>query len=72
MTGDAVGIFAGTLKHSGLISATAATVEGGRVVLKGGASLEVDGKVAASKGEVGGQVLATANKVMLRSVGPIE
>ena len=35
ITGDAVGIFAGTLKHSGLISATQASTDGGKVVLRG-------------------------------------
>src|SRR4051812_15362347 len=34
LQGDAVGIFAGTLRHSGQINATAVTVDGGKVVLK--------------------------------------
>jgi filamentous hemagglutinin family protein len=33
LKGDAVGMFAGTLRHSGLISAQAVTTEGGKVVL---------------------------------------
>ena len=72
LTGDAVGIFAGTLRHSGLISATAATSEGGKVVLKGGASLEIGGHVAAAKGSLGGQVHATASKVKLKSGAVID
>ncbi len=34
LRGDAVGVFAGTLRHSGLVQASAVSVEGGRVVLK--------------------------------------
>ena len=48
LQGDAVGIFAGQLKHSGLIQATAITTEGGKVILKatGGDAL-VDGSIQA-------------------------
>ncbi|WP_374666190.1 beta strand repeat-containing protein [Ramlibacter sp.] len=72
LKGDAVGIFAGTLKHSGLISASAASVDGGKVVLKGGELAEIDGSVSATRGELGGQIQATASKVMLRSGAVIE
>src|SRR3569832_2993349 len=41
LKGDAVGIFAGTLKHSGLIQAQTATLEGGRVVLKAAGAAEI-------------------------------
>ena len=49
LQGDAVGIFAGTLHHSGVVEASAASVEGGKVVLKasGGDAL-VDGRITAS------------------------
>ena len=67
LKGDAVGIFAGTLKHSGLAQATAVSVEGGKVVLKGQASAEIAGTTTAQKGALGGTVHATANKVMLKS-----
>jgi filamentous hemagglutinin family protein len=67
LEGDAVGIFASRLKHSGAIQATAVSTEGGKVVLKGGESLEIDGSVKAARGALGGQVHATANQVMLRS-----
>lgn len=48
LQGDAVGIFAGQLKHSGLVQATAASADGGKVVLKahGGDSL-VAGRIEA-------------------------
>ncbi|RYF42450.1 MAG: filamentous hemagglutinin N-terminal domain-containing protein, partial [Comamonadaceae bacterium] len=72
ISGDAVGIFAGTLKHSGLIHATAATSEGGKVVLKGQAEAEIGGQVSASKGSLGGQVHATASKVKLKSGAVID
>ncbi|MCY7317213.1 MAG: filamentous hemagglutinin N-terminal domain-containing protein, partial [Ramlibacter sp.] len=41
LTGDAVGIFAGTLKHSGVIRAQTATLEGGRIVLKALKDVEI-------------------------------
>jgi filamentous hemagglutinin family protein len=41
LTGDAVGIFAGTLRHSGVIRAQAATLESGRVVLKALKDVEI-------------------------------
>jgi hypothetical protein len=51
LQGDAVGIFAGQLKHSGLIQASAASAGGGKVFLKaaGGDSL-VDGRITAVGG----------------------
>jgi len=36
LRGDAVGMFAGTLHHSGLVQAQAVSTEGGKVVLEGG------------------------------------
>ena len=64
LKGDAVGIFAGTLKHSGVIEATAVSVEGGKVVLKAASALQIDGQVRAlGLGGVGGVVQATANTV---------
>jgi hypothetical protein len=44
LKGDAVGIFAGTLKHSGQIQATAASLQGGRVVLKAAGDGYVQGE----------------------------
>jgi filamentous hemagglutinin family protein len=72
LKGDAVGIFAGTLKHSGLIQATAVSVEGGKVVLKGTQEAEVSGTVTAQKGSLGGQIHATAAKVKLKSGAVID
>ena len=72
ITGDAVGIFAGTLKHSGLISATAASAEGGRVVLRGAQDADIGGSMTAVKGNLGGQIHATAAKVKLRSGAVID
>ena len=43
LQGDAVGLFAGTLKHSGLIQATTASLEGGRVVLRAAGDTYVEG-----------------------------
>lgn len=76
--GDAVGIFAGTLRHSGLIQATQASMEGGRVVLKasGDAYVEGSGRIDASsatgKGgriEVLGQRVAVTDNALLDASG---
>lgn len=57
LRGDAVAIFAGTLRHSGAIQATQATLEGGRVVLKAAGDATVDGNATiAATGTVGGRV----------------
>jgi filamentous hemagglutinin family protein len=72
ITGDAVGIFAGTLKHSGLISATQVSTDGGKVVLKGQDAADISGSIMAAKGSLGGQIHATASKVKLRSGAVID
>ena len=61
--GDAVGVFAGTLKHSGLISANAVTVEGGKVVLKAKGDNLVDGRITASAGPKGGAIDVLGERV---------
>ena len=55
LKGDAVGIFAGTLKHSGQIVANTVANEGGRVVLRAARLVEVAGTVSAS-GTTGGSI----------------
>ena len=73
LRGDAVGIFAGNLKHSGVIQATTASAEGGKVVLKAIDLLDVAGQVKAI-GTVGkgGVIHATADKVILRKTAEID
>jgi hypothetical protein len=66
LRGNAVGIFASTLKHSGAIQANAVSTEGGKVVLQGGSTLDVDGTVQArALGQRGGSILASAQHVVL-------
>ena len=67
LQGDAVGIFAGQLRHSGLIAAVAATAEGGKVVLRGVETVELLGGIKSARGQQGGMVHVTAGKVLLRS-----
>lgn len=64
LKGSAVGIFAGTLKHSGLIQATQADLRGGKVVLKasGDALVEGSGKILAT-GTGGGSVDVLGDRV---------
>jgi hypothetical protein len=66
LQGDAVGIFAATLKHSGTIQANAVSTEGGKVVLKGASTLDIEGSVQASAlSQRGGSILASAQHVKL-------
>ncbi|MEI6734729.1 MAG: YDG domain-containing protein, partial [Comamonadaceae bacterium] len=73
LKGDAVGIFAGTLKHSGLIQATTAAMEGGKVVLKasGDAFVEGTGTITAT-GTKGGSVDVLGNRVALTDQAAID
>ncbi|NVO06190.1 MAG: filamentous hemagglutinin N-terminal domain-containing protein, partial [Rhodoferax sp.] len=48
LKGDAVGIFAGTLRHSGAIQANSAANEGGKIVLKALQRADVAGSLTAS------------------------
>src|SRR3569832_2465134 len=72
LKGDAVGIFAGTLKHSGLLQAQAATVEGGRVVLKALGDNLVDGRIVAQAGDKGGSVKQQEQQDALYGNGSID
>jgi filamentous hemagglutinin family protein len=72
LQGDAVGIFAGTLRHSGHINAQAISAEGGKVFLLARSQADISGQVVAANQDKGGQVHATANKVMLRSGAVID
>lgn len=68
LRGDAVGVFAGTLKHSGLIQANMASVDGGRVVLKasGDAIVEGSGQIQATSAFAkGGRIEVLGNRVAL-------
>jgi filamentous hemagglutinin family protein len=64
LEGDAVGIFAGTLRHSGEIQATTATLDGGRIVLKAVGDATVAGTLTAT-GVKGGQVDVFGERVAL-------
>nr|WP_167772554.1 filamentous hemagglutinin N-terminal domain-containing protein [Ramlibacter henchirensis] len=65
LQGDAVGIFAGTLRHSGLVNASAATVQGGKVVLRAGGDALVDGAIVAKAGDQGGSIDVFGQRVGL-------
>ncbi|MDQ6882420.1 MAG: filamentous hemagglutinin N-terminal domain-containing protein, partial [Pseudomonadota bacterium] len=72
LQGDAVGIFAGQLRHSGLIQAAAVSREGGKVLLIGAESADIQGTVTAINDARGGQVHVSAGKVRLRSGAMID
>lgn len=65
LKGDAVGIFAGTLRHSGLVSAQAVSSEGGKVVLKAAGDALVSGTVVANAGDKGGSIDVLGERVGL-------
>jgi filamentous hemagglutinin family protein len=67
LQGEAVGIFAGRLRHSGLIQASGATSQGGKVLLWGAESADIAGTITAVNGSAGGQVQVSGGKVRLRS-----
>lgn len=73
LRGDAVGIFAGTLRHSGLIQATTANLEGGRVLLKASADAYVEGagRIEAT-GSKGGQVDVLGQRVAVMNQAVID
>jgi filamentous hemagglutinin family protein len=64
LEGDAVAMFAGTLRHRGTIQATTATREGGKVVLQasGDATVEATGTILAT-GQRGGQIDVLGQRV---------
>ncbi|MEJ8838751.1 YDG domain-containing protein [Ramlibacter sp. AN1133] len=66
LQGDAVGIFAGTLRHSGLVQAQSASVQGGKVVLKAADDAVVAGAVTARAGARGGAIDVLAQHVALQ------
>lgn len=73
LKGDAVGIFAGTLKHSGAIQATRATLEGGKVVLKAAGDAIVDGAATINAtGTTGGAVDVLGQRVGLTDTASID
>ncbi len=73
LQGDAVGIFASSLKHSGMIVATGVTTEGGRIVLKAQDTLEMEGQARAERmNRLGGLFQATANKVGLAGTARVD
>jgi filamentous hemagglutinin family protein len=66
LAGDSVGIFAGTLRHSGLIQAKSVTTSGGKVILQALKDTEVDGRIEASNAARGGSVLISGDKLELK------
>ncbi len=66
LRGDSVAIFAGQLRHHGLVQATAATASGGRVLLHALRDVDVHGRVEATKQDTGGTIHVTGEKVDLK------
>ena len=73
LQGDAVGMFASTLRHSGVAQAHAVTVDGGRVYLKASDLLQVDGQVQArALAGRGGSIQATAGQVAVGATAVLD
>lgn len=71
LQGSAVGLFAGTLKHIGVIQATKATLEGGKVLLKASGDTTVQGKILAA-GSLGGNIDVLGQRVALTDIADID
>lgn len=71
LQGSAVGLFAGTLKHIGVIQATKATLEGGKVLLKASGDTTVQGKILAV-GSLGGNIDVLGQRVALTDMVDID
>lgn len=71
--GGAIGVFAGTLKHSGDIRATAlASDAAGRIILKGSSEVQLDaGSLLEANGPEGGKISVETNRV-LQAAGVID
>jgi filamentous hemagglutinin family protein len=73
LEGSAVGIFAGTLRHSGEIQATTASLEGGTVVLKASGDAIVEGAgVVVATGSRGGRVDVLGDRVAIADQSTID
>ncbi|HEX2544696.1 MAG TPA: filamentous hemagglutinin N-terminal domain-containing protein [Ramlibacter sp.] len=72
LRGDSVAIFAGQLKHSGVIQAQSATISGGKVVLHAVEKVETEGRIQASNLQSGGSVHISAEKLQLKSATSID
>ncbi len=73
LSGDAVALFAGSLRHSGAIQANAVSVEGGKVVLRALQSVQVDGSIGAHALDgLGGGVFVTGAQVALESTALVD
>ena len=65
LEGSAVGIFAGTLRHSGMINADQIVREGGRVVLKAAGDATVSGTISA-QGTRGGSIDVFGHRIAVQ------
>ena len=74
LKGDSVGMFASQLRHSGLVQAHTATVQGGKVLLRGQVSADVSGSVTAQRegGTRGGAIHVTAAQTHLHPTAVLD
>ncbi|MBX3654006.1 MAG: filamentous hemagglutinin N-terminal domain-containing protein [Ramlibacter sp.] len=72
LKGDSVGIFASQLRHSGVVQASSASVQGGKVVLKASGDALVDGAVTAVAGTRGGSVDVLGDRVALFGAASVD
>ncbi|HYF21079.1 MAG TPA: filamentous hemagglutinin N-terminal domain-containing protein, partial [Ramlibacter sp.] len=66
LEGDAVAVFAGTLRHSGLIRASRASVEGGKVVLHAEGAVRIAGGRVDATGRTGGRIDVQGERIAIR------
>lgn len=65
LKGDSVGLFASQLRHSGLVLAQSAALQGGKVVLKAAGETQVDGSITAAAADRGGSIDVLGDRVAL-------
>lgn len=68
----AVGMFAGSLRHSGMVQATAVEAIDGKVWLKAKDSAVVSGSVTARKGGTGGEIVVAAADTHIHSTATLD
>ncbi len=74
LKGDSVAVFASQLRHSGLVQAQSATVQGGKVLLRGQVSADVEGSVTARRngGTQGGAIHVTGAQTTLHATAVLD
>ncbi len=72
LQGDAVGIFAASLRHSGLIRAQRATFEGGRVLLRADTDVGINAAQVYAGGSIGGRIDMQGSRIDISGTSHVD